>query len=442
MTTAKRPVGEKWMAADTHVELCTRRARSSRWPQARLGDVVRLRRGHDLPKRVRVAGSYPIVSSSGITDSHAKAKVQGPGVIIGRYGTLGKVHFVNGDYWPLNTTLYVEDFKGNVPRYVGYLLETIDVSPFADKAAVPGLNRNHLHESEIPFAADPGSQRAIAHVLGTLDDKIELNRRMNETLEATAMALFKSWFVDFEPVRAKMEGRDPRLPESIANLFPDALDDQGRPSGWMWQRLDRLFDVSIGRTPPRKERHHFVQGGMGETWLSIKTMGAIQTFATASDEDLTPCAVERFRVPLIPAGTVMVSFKLTVGRVAIAARTMYSNEAIAHLRARTDTPVATAFTYCYMKEFDYDTLGSTSSIATAVNSKSIKAIEMLVPQAATHAAFEAVAQPLFERILQVTRQTEALKAIRDALLPKLISGEIRASQAETAVEGVTESAYA
>ena len=256
---------------------------------------------------------------------------------------------------------------------------------------------------------------------------------MNDTLEAMARALFKSWFVDFEPVRAKMNGRDIGLPEHLAEMFPDTLDDQGRPKGWTSQRLDRLFDVSIGRTPPRKERHHFVPGGMGETWLSIKTMGTVQTFATASEEDLTADAVDCFRVPRIPAGTVMVSFKLTVGRVAIAASDMYSNEAIAHLPARSDTPVTSPFTYCYMKGFDYDTLGSTSSIATAVNSKSIKGIEMVLPGAATHAAFEAIAQPIFDRILSVTREMDALADIRDELLLKLVSGDIRIQQAEKAV---------
>jgi type I restriction enzyme S subunit len=260
---------------------------------------------------------------------------------------------------------------------------------------------------------------------------------MNETLEAIARALFKSWFVNFEPVRAKMEGRDVGLPEHLAVLFPNTLDAQGIPKGWTSQRLDRLFDVSIGRTPPRKERHHFVSGGMGETWLSIRTMGTVQTFATASEEDLTAEAVDRFRVPRIPAGTVMVSFKLTVGRVAIAAKDMHSNEAIAHLRARSETPVGTPFTYCYMKGFDYGTLGSTSSIATAVNSKSIKGIEMMLPDAATHAAFQAITQPIFDRVLTVTREMDALVEIRNQLLPKLVSGEVRLSEAERVVQDAT-----
>ena len=301
------------------------------------------------------------------------------------------------------------------------------------QVAVAGITGTDLANLKLLMPPLP-EQRTIARILGTLDDKIELNRRMNETLEAIARAVFKSWFVDFEPVQAKVAGRNTGLPPRLAELFPEALDSRGRPAGWKAQRLDRLFDVSIGRTPPRKERHHFVPRGLGEIWLSIKTMGNLQTFALASEEGLTTEAVDRFRIPRIPAGTVMVSFKLTMGRVAIAAQDMYSNEAIAHLHDRHDTPVASPYTYCYMKGFDYDALGSTSSIATAVNSKSIKAIEMALPDAATHAAFDAQAQPLFDRILRLTREMETLANIRDELLPKLISGAIHIADAEGAVE--------
>src|SRR5205807_5345371 len=135
---------------------------------------------------------------------------------------------------PLNTTLFVKDFKGNDPRFVSYLLRTIDFRSCSDKSSVPGVNRNHLHRLRV-CVPEPPEQRAIAHILGTLDDKIELNRRMNETLEAMARALFKSWFVDFDPIRAKAEGRDPTLPKPLADLFPDSFENSEMgaiPTGW------------------------------------------------------------------------------------------------------------------------------------------------------------------------------------------------------------------
>ena len=210
---------------------------AGKWQETTLGEVIELKRGYDLPKRERFPGPVPLVSSSGVTDYHTASKVAGPGVVTGRYGTLGEVFFVCEDFWPLNTTLYVRDFKSNNPRFISYFLKGIDFLPFSDKAAVPGLNRNHLHQAPVWFPDDVNEQRAIAHILGTLDDKIELNRRMNETLEAMARALFKDWFVDFGPTRAKIEGRDPYLAPEIWDLFPDKLDEDGKPEGWETQSV-------------------------------------------------------------------------------------------------------------------------------------------------------------------------------------------------------------
>src|SRR4051812_5449584 len=118
---------------------------SGEWLDVRLGDVIELKRGYDLPQQQRLPGSVPLVSSSGVTDHHAVAMAKGPGVVTGRYGTLGEVFYIREDFWPLNTTLYVRDFKGNDPRFISYLLRGVDFLAYSDKAAVPGLNRNHLH---------------------------------------------------------------------------------------------------------------------------------------------------------------------------------------------------------------------------------------------------------------------------------------------------------
>ena len=190
------------------------------WREVPLGQVIELKRGYDLPQRDRTLGGTPVVSSSGISDWHSEAKVKGPGVVTGRYGTLGKIYFIPGDFWPLNTALYVRDFKGNDPRFISYFLRGIDFLAYSDKAAVPGLNRNHLHEAIVRYPIDISEQRAITHILGALDDKIELNRRMNQTLEAMACAIFQDWFVDFGPVRAQA-GRPGTLPAAgVMGLVP------------------------------------------------------------------------------------------------------------------------------------------------------------------------------------------------------------------------------
>ena len=227
---------------------------AGKWQETTLGEVIELKRGYDLPKRERFPGPVPLVSSSGVTDYHTASKVAGPGVVTGRYGTLGEVFFVREDFWPLNTTLYVRDFKSNNSRFISYFLKGIDFLPFSDKAAVPGLNRNHLHQAPVWFPDDVNEQRAIAHILGTLDDKIELNRRMNETLEAMARALFKDWFVDFGPTRGKIEGRDPYLAPEIWDLFPDKLDEDGKPEGWEDGKVEDYLELAYGKSLPARSR--------------------------------------------------------------------------------------------------------------------------------------------------------------------------------------------
>ena len=209
------------------------------WQEASLGEVIELKRGYDLPQRKRIPGSVPLISSSGVTYYHTEAKVRGPGVVTGRYGTLGEIFFVPSDFWPLNTTLYVCDFKGNDPRFISYFLRGLDFSAYSDKAAVPGLNRNHLHQAAVRYPADITEQRAIAHVLGTL--------------ESMARVLFKSWFVDFDPVRAKMDGRWrpddslPGLPAHLYDLFPDRLVDSELgliPEGWEVKALEQFVELN------------------------------------------------------------------------------------------------------------------------------------------------------------------------------------------------------
>jgi Restriction endonuclease S subunits len=162
---------------------------------------------------------------------------------------LGGGQYIVSDFWPLNTTLWVKDFHGNDRRFCYYLLKSLNLAHFNSGSGVPTLNRNHIHPLPVLIPIDLDEQRAIAHILGTLDDKIELNRRMNETLEAMAQALFKSWFVDFDPVRAKMEGRPTGLPKEIEDLFPDSFEDSELgeiPRGWEVAGLNKIAKFTNG----------------------------------------------------------------------------------------------------------------------------------------------------------------------------------------------------
>ena len=161
-----------------------------------LGDMLRLKRGHDLPESVRKDGDIPVVSSSGITGCHNESKAKAPGVVTGRYGTLGEVYYLEEDYWPLNTALYVADFKGNNPRFIAYFLQNVLKSYQSDKAAVPGVNRNVLHKLKV-LCPDKISHERIAEILSSYDQFIAINRRRIQLLEESARLLYREWFVYF-----------------------------------------------------------------------------------------------------------------------------------------------------------------------------------------------------------------------------------------------------
>jgi type I restriction enzyme S subunit len=228
------------------------------WIDTTIGAQITLQRGIDITKVEQHDGSIPVISSGGVSSYHDVSAASGPGVVLGRKGVVGSVYFVSSDYWPHDTTLWVKDFHGNEPRFVYYFfrwlaprIATMDVG-----SANPTLNRNHVHPMEIRWPTRADEQSAIARILGTLDDKIELIRRMNETLDALARALFKSWFVDFDPVRAKAEGRDPGLPKPLADLFPASFEDSvwGEiPKGWRVARLGEVLQQRVERCTPSAE---------------------------------------------------------------------------------------------------------------------------------------------------------------------------------------------
>lgn len=204
------------------------------------------------------------------------------------------------------------------------------------------------------------------------------------------------------------------------NRFVDTVNNERRIC-----RADEYFDISIGKTPPRKEPQWFSTNPQDVTWVSISDMGACGLYISSSSEQLTKEAVDRHNVKIVPDNTVLLSFKLTVGRIAITNGEMTTNEAIAHFK--TDSKEINEYLYCYLKCFNYQTMGSTSSIATAVNSKIIKRIPFVVPTDDELIDFHRVAAPMFAKIKANQTESDKLTAIRDILLPKLMSGELDVS---------------
>ena len=170
---------------------------SDDWTIKPLGELITLQRGYDLPKSEFVFGEYPIAGSNGIIGYHNQFSTEGPSITIGRSGNLGTPYFYEGNFWAHNTTLFVKEFKNSDPKFMYYLFQILDFSTLNSGSAVPSLNRNYIHPIRVLVPKRIETQRRIAEILSALDEKIELNRQTNATLEALAQAIFKEWFVDF-----------------------------------------------------------------------------------------------------------------------------------------------------------------------------------------------------------------------------------------------------
>ncbi len=278
-------------------------------------------------------------------------------------------------------------------------------------------------------------QVEISTILESLDDRITLLRETNTTLEAIAQALFKSWFVDFDPVHAKMQGRNSEgMDEETLALFPDSLQlsELGDvPTGWQFKTMTDISIVSIGKTPPRKEPEWFSEDPSDIRWVSIRDMGMQGVYMSQTSEFLTKEAIQKFNVRVVPDNTVLMSFKMTIGRVALTDGEITTNEAIAHFNLNEHSVVTSEFIYLHLKQFDFSSLSSTSSIADAVNSKAVREIPILVPPAEVMVAFQARIVSIFNKLKLSENQAQNLTVLRNALLPRLIRGDFH--QVEEAI---------
>lgn len=275
------------------------------------------------------------------------------------------------------------------------------------QVAAAGIRGSELVKLDITIPKEVEDQRRIASILSSLDRKIELNNKINTDLEEMAQAIFKNWFVDFEPFK------DGKFVDSELGMIPE---------GWKVGRADDFYQINIGKTPPRKEHKWFSTNPADKIWVSIANMGNSGIFISDSSEYLTKEAVDSYNIIMVPRNTILLSFKLTVGRVAIADKELTTNEAIARFILSDDKYME--YLYLYLKNFDYNSLGSTSSIATAVNSKTIKGMQMLQPSDKIIDAFHIQVNPIFEKIRSLTKENSRLSLLRDTLLPRLMSGEL------------------
>lgn len=377
----------------------------SKWPAVTLTDVVMLQRGHDLPATARRAGEVPIIGSFGITGYHDVAKYEGPGVAIGRSGaSIGVATYVQEDYWPLNTSLFVKDFKGNDPRWVYYLLDSIDFSNYNSGSAQPSLNRNYL--VNIPVSLPPiGEQRAIAATLGALDDMIELNQRIMTGLKELVLTEFEKVAASAQRFLSISEGfaigisgvwgeEAPTSPEDVAVhcLRGRDLEEYGQkttPDAPIRYISQRQFAT---RQPAEGEILTAGSGTLGPTLLV--TGDVLQAWTR-------PISYSNFVKRLVPNGRISPAIAW-----------------LAILRARR--------------------LGQFENFRTGTAMPNLDAQALLsgisVPEVSTAQLSQLEAGTRLALTSRFMRQNDRLQCVRDALSPQLLSGRIRVPEAQETME--------
>lgn len=434
------------------------------WSDIQLGDFLELKRGYDLPHKDRKEGDYKVISSSGPSGFHSEGKVKGPGVVTGRYGTIGKVFYSERDFWPLNTTLYVKDFKGNHPEFVYYFLKTLDFLQYSDKAAVPGVNRNHLHTAWVKVPESTKVQEGIAKFLSDLDKKRTLNTQINQTLEQMAQALFKSWFVDFDPVidnaleagnpipeplaeraahrqamwAAGSEKAPARLPAETRRLFPDSFEENEVlgwvPVGWKAGKLSQLAaldttSINPGKEPGKEFEHYSIPAFDSSQRPSFDAGESIKSGKYKVD-------AKAILVSKLNPGTQRVWWVSPCDKEAAICSTEFMPFVPKDGESR-------AFIYFLLKsdlvqnEILNSVTGTTGSRQRA-QPKKVAVADVLLPNSEAMRAFSEYVEPMKDKQVKNIEQSVNLAQLRDTLLPKLLSGELQLPEAEAGVEAALE----
>ena len=353
------------------------------------------------------------ITKADFEETHKRTMLEVDDILLTNSGTIGRMAFVTDREATTKTTfqksvaIIKPDKQKVLPRYLYYQLQNC-VPQFINSSngsAQKNLLLSTMRTFQIEIEENREKQEKIANTLSAYDDLIENNQKQIKLHEEAAQRLYKEWFVDL------------RFPGHENTRIVD-----GVPEGWKKNCAEKFFEITIGKTPPRTEKRCFTTGKNGIPWVSIADMGNSGMFVLNTAENLTDDAIKQYNVKVIPKNTVLLSFKLTVGRVAIAPNDICTNEAIAHFKGRRECE--REYTYFYLKNFHYDELGSTSSISKAVNSKIIKAMPFIMPSEKLLKEYSSKTKDIFDLIICKQKMDNNLKIARDRILHKLMSGEV------------------
>lgn len=427
----------------------------SDWKKTTIGELFPFTYGKSLPTNKRDSkGLIPVYGSGGISGYHSESLVDKQGIIIGRKGTVGSIIFSRKPFWPIDTTFYITASENYDLLFAYYLLQTLRLNEMNSDSAVPGLNRDTAHS--VSFFLPPMSeQKRIADILGTLDEKIELNRQMNATLERMAQALFKSWFVDFDPVidnalaagnpipeplqtraeiRKALGDQSKSAPEDLQKQFPDRFIPNAElgwmPGGWSVKPLKEFGQIVCGKTPSKSRPELF---GQDIPFIKIPDMHS-SVFVVESNEKLSLLGAASQTKKTIPRGSICVSCIATVGKVVITSTESQTNQQINSIVPKAEN--LTPYLYFYMLSLEklFHDLASGGSATLNMNTSSFSRISVLNPDEYVLKIYGEVVSPLFSKIESNQNENITLVKLRDTLIPRLLSGELKVPEAESIID--------
>lgn len=372
--------------------------------------------------------SVPFVETD--DQSTQKYRLNHLDIVIARTGaTTGVSRFISDPPTAVFASYLVRlSIKPNFdPRFIGYWLKSPAFWGYlkgvlGDKSAQPNASASTMTNAPMRVPAALAEQRAIAATLGALDDKIELNRKMNATLEAMARALFRDWFVDFGPTRAKMEARAPYLSPDLWSLFPDRLDDEGKPEGWAASTIGDEVRVAGGSTPSTKEPDLWDGGINWATPKDLSTLAAPVLLETS--RTITEAGLAKISSGLLPVGALLLSSRAPIGYLAIAEVPVAINQGFIGMIC--DKRVSNVFAWLWtLENMEAILAKANGSTFQEISKGNFRPLPVVVPSEPVLRAFDAVVKPLYDRIANNERESRSLAQTRDLLLPRLMSGQLQ-----------------
>ncbi|MCS3662010.1 restriction endonuclease subunit S [Salinibacter ruber] len=379
-----------------------------RWPLMRIGDLVDLHYGKALVEDDRDPGTVPVYGSNGVTGSHSEPLEDGPTVVLGRKGQghLG-VKWCDRSFWVIDTAYYTSFNRDRInPKYFYYFTDQMGLNHLKVGTSNPSLQRDVFCDQPIPLPPLP-VQRRIADILGALDDKIELNRRMNETLEAMAQALYRHWFVDFGPFQDRE--------------FVDTAELGPIPKGWEVTTVGNTTHINLGQSPKSK---YYNEEGDGLVFHQ-----GVSTYGWRFPVHERYCSKKK---RVADEGDILISVRAPVGRLNIADRKLIIGRGLTALRREDGNQ---SFLFYFLKEFfDEENKIGSGTVFNSITKSVLNDLEMIGPPPEVVEEFESIVRPMDKQIRNNHEENKTLAETRDYLLPKLISGEIEVDAAEKAVE--------